>query len=200
MLSQIDYYYSIQPCLGERVSGDAVIVEEREKWVFMAIVDALGHGVKAHEVSRVARAYLEQYWSQDVRRTMQLLDRHLRDSLGAAVGLGVIDLETNQLTYTGVGNTVIRILRRQAKPAKSTQLYSAAGIVGSYIRDSAEQKIQLHSSDLILMYSDGIKERFDLQEYPSIFTDDVMTISKKLVRKYGKNYDDATCIALKFKM
>ena len=200
MLSQIDYYYSIQPCLGERVSGDAVIVEEREKWVFMAIVDALGHGVKAHEVSRVARAYLEQYWSQDVRRTMQLLDRHLQDSLGAAVGLGVIDLETNQLTYTGVGNTVIRILRRQAKPAKSTQLYSAAGIVGSYIRDSAEQKIQLHSSDLILMYSDGIKERFDLQEYPSIFTDDVMTISKKLVRKYGKNYDDATCIALKFKM
>ena len=200
MLSQIDYYYSIQPCLGERVSGDAVIVEEKEKWVFIAIIDALGHGVKAHEVSRVARTYLEQYWSQDVRRTMQLLDLHLQDSLGAAVGLGVIDLETNQLTYTGVGNTVIRILRRQAKPAHYSQPHSAAGIVGSYIPHPAEQKIQLHTSDLILMYSDGIKERFDLQEYPSIFTDDVMTISKKLVRKYGKNYDDATCIALKFKM
>ena len=198
MPSQIDYFYSIQPCRGERVSGDAAVVEQREQWVFVAIIDALGHGINANQVSCRARKYLAQYWSKDVCQTMQLLDRHLKGSLGAAVGLAAIDLETRQMFYTGVGNTVIRILRRQGRGSKP-KLYSTEGIVGSYIPHPIEQTIQLDKSDTILLYTDGVREHFTLKEYPLIFTDDVMTITRKVIRSYGKKYDDATCIALKFK-
>ena len=195
-----DYFYSIQPCLGQRVSGDAAVVEYTERWVFMAIIDALGHGAKAHQVSRLAKDYLEKYWSQDVCQTLQQLHHHLKGSLGAAVGLGAMDLATARFAYTGIGNTTIRILRRRDGESNSPRLYSAEGIVGSYIPHPVEQTAILDSADLILMYSDGVQEDFSLQNYPSIFTDDVMTISRKIVRKYGKNYDDATCIALKFQM
>ena len=193
---QIDYFYSIRPCLGERVSGDTAIVEQRDSLVAIAIIDALGHGRNAHVVARTAQKYLQTSWNDDVCRRMLHLHQHLKGSLGAAVGLAILDLETNQLSYTGVGNTVIRILT-QDRQDSSQRLYSAEGIVGGRIRHPTEQKIQLSPSDLVLLYTDGIKEHFNSQEYPQIFVDDVMTIAKKMVRSFGKNYDDATCIALR---
>ena len=195
---QIDYFYSIRPCLGERVSGDTAIVEQRDSLVTIAIIDALGHGHNASVVARIAQKYLQTGWDDDVCRTMLHLHQHLKGSLGAAVGLAILDLKTNQLSYTGVGNTVIRILSQQDRDG-SQRLYSAEGIVGGRIRHPTEQKIQLKQSDLVLLYTDGIKEHFSPQEYPTIFADDVMTIAKKMVRSFGKNYDDATCIALKIK-
>lgn len=199
MTEQIDYFYSIRPCLGERVSGDTAIVEQRDSLMAIAIIDALGHGHNAHVVARTAQKYLQTSWDDDVCRTMLHLHQHLKGSLGAAVGLTILDLETNQLSYTGVGNTVIRILSQQNRQDSSQRLYSAEGVVGSRIRHPTEQKIQLSQSDLVLLYTDGIKEHFSPQEYPTIFADDVMTVAKKMVRLFGKNYDDATCIALKIK-
>lgn len=198
MTEQIDYFYSIRPCLGERVSGDTAVVEQKGDLVAIAIIDALGHGKNAHVVARAAEDYLQKNWDDDVCHRMLHLHNHLKGSLGAAVGLAILDLETNQLSYTGVGNTVIRILHQQNKN-DSQRLYSTEGIVGDRISHPTEQKIQLGQSDLILFYTDGIKEHFSIQEYPTIFIDDVMTIAKKVVRLFGKNYDDATCIALKIK-
>ena len=149
-------------------------------------------------VARAAKDYLQQNWDDDVCHRMLHLHQHLKGSLGAAVGLATLDLSTNKLSYTGVGNTVIRILRPQDRDRHCLgRLYSAEGIVGGNIRSPTEQQIQLNPADLILFYTDGIKEHFTLQEYSAIFSDDVMTIAKKIVRLFGKNYDDATCIALK---
>ena len=198
MTEQIDYFYSIRPCLGERVSGDTAVVEQKDSFLAIAIIDALGHGKNASVVARAAEDYLQKNWDDDVCHRMLHLHQHLEGSLGAAVGLAILDLKTNQLSYTGVGNTVIRILRQQNKN-DSPRLYSTEGIVGDRISHSTEQKIQLGQSDLVLLYTDGIKEHFSIQEYPTIFIDDVMTIAKKVVRLFGKNYDDATCIALKIK-
>ncbi len=199
MLDQIDYFYLSRPCLGERVSGDIAMVEQREGLLFVAIIDGLGHGTEAHLVARTAKDYLQKIWNYDVCHTMLRLHEKLKGSLGAAVGLGILNLETKQLSYTGVGNTVMRIFREQNQQNCSKRLYSTDGIVGSNISSPVEQKLQLTKSDLILFYTDGIREHFSLEEYPLIFADDVMTIVGKFVRLFSKNYDDATCIALKYK-
>ena len=199
MLDRVDYFYLSRPCLGERVSGDIALVEQREQLLFVAIVDGLGHGTKANLVARTAKDYLQNIWNYDVCNTMLRLHEKLKGSLGAAVGLGILDLETNQLSYTGVGNTVVRIFRRQKQQNYSKRLYSTDGIVGSNIRYPVEQKLQLTKFDIILFYTDGIKEHFSLEEYPLIFADDPMTIVSKISRLFGKNHDDATCIALKYK-
>lgn len=197
MTEQIDYFYSIRPCIGERVSGDTAVVEQKDSLVAIAIIDALGHGNNAYLVACAAKDYLQKNWDDDVCHRMLHLHEHLKGSLGAAIGLATLDLETNRLSYTGVGNTVIRILRQQKQNDCLQRLYSIEGIVGGSIPRPTEQQIQLYPSDLILLYTDGIKEHFTLQEYSAIFSDDVMTIAKKIVRLFGKNYDDATCIALK---
>jgi len=198
MLDQIDYFYSNRPCLGERVSGDIAIVEQQEQLLFIGIVDGLGHGKNANLVARTAKDYLQKTWDSDVCQTMLRLHDQLKGSLGAAVGLGVINLETKQLSYTGVGNTVFKILRRQEQKSYTKRLYSTDGIVGTQIRQPVEQQLQLTKSDIILFYTDGIKEHFSLEEYPLIFVDDTMKIAKNLIQLFGKKYDDATCIALKY--
>ncbi len=198
MLDQVDYFYLTRPCLGERVSGDIAIVEQREQLLFIAIIDGLGHGTKANLVARTAKDYLQNIWNHDVCHTMLRLHEKLKGSLGAAVGLGILDLETKQLSYTGVGNTVVRIIRGQNQQNYSKRLYSTDGIVGSNIRHPVEQKLQLTKFDVILFYTDGIKEHFSIKEYPLIFSDDPMTIAGKIYHLFGKNHDDATCIALKY--
>ncbi|MGK7875310.1 MAG: SpoIIE family protein phosphatase [Xenococcaceae cyanobacterium] len=200
MLDKIDYFYLSRPCLGERVSGDIAMVEQREQLLFVAIIDGLGHGTNANLVARAAKDYLQKIWNYDVCNTMLRLHEKLKGSLGAAVGLGVLELETKQLYYTGVGNTVIRIFRRQNQQNCLKRLYSTDGIVGSNIRYPVEQKLQLTKSDIILFYTDGIREHFSLEEYPLIFADDVMKIASNFVRFFGKNHDDATCVALKYKL
>ncbi len=199
MLEQIDYFYSNRPCLGERVSGDIAIVEQQEQLLLVAIVDGLGHGKNANLVARTAKDYLQNTWDNDVCNTMLRLHEQLKGGLGAAVGLGVLNLETKQLSYTGVGNTVFKIFRRQDQKNCTKRLYSTDGIVGSHIRHPVEQNLQLTKSDIILFYTDGIKEHFSLEEYPLILVDDAMKIAKNLIRLFGKKYDDATCIALKYK-
>ena len=62
-----------RPCVGERVSGDTVVIEHRDNDLFLAIVDALGHGPQANAVANQAERFLRNHWSSNVLDTMQRL-------------------------------------------------------------------------------------------------------------------------------
>jgi serine phosphatase RsbU (regulator of sigma subunit) len=53
-----DYSSLIRPCAGEQLSGDMVVIQTLERGLFVAVVDVLGHGPKAHELTLVIQAYL----------------------------------------------------------------------------------------------------------------------------------------------
>ena len=55
MKSAVDCAFFIRPCRGERVSGDLIVVEERGDHVFLALIDALGHGPSAHAIAEVVK-------------------------------------------------------------------------------------------------------------------------------------------------
>ena len=56
----------IRPCPGHHVSGDAVVIRELDDGLFVAIVDVLGHGPEAHELTHVIDAYLTRYGSATI--------------------------------------------------------------------------------------------------------------------------------------
>ena len=66
MDESLEHSSLIRPCLGERVSGDAVVVRPLEHGLLAAIVDVLGHGPEAHELTLVIDAYLSRHGSSDV--------------------------------------------------------------------------------------------------------------------------------------
>jgi serine phosphatase RsbU (regulator of sigma subunit) len=183
-----------RPCIGERVSGDNALIEERNGFVFLAIIDVLGHGPNAHLLSLEIEKFLQENWTNNVTETLLKLHENFKGTLGAAAGLAVLEVETGELSYCGVGNTAIRVLGQ-----RSRRLVSTDGVLGSRMRTPLEQKLFLNASDVLLLYTDGIKDRFELSDYPQIVSESSSSIARNIVRRFEKVYDDATCIVLRYK-
>jgi serine phosphatase RsbU (regulator of sigma subunit) len=192
-IGDIDVASFARPCLGERVSGDTVVIEHRDEILFLAIVDALGHGPQANAVANQAERSLCNDWSGDVLDTLHRLHSALKGTIGAAAGLCVVDRVTREVRYAGVGNTVLRTFGSQA-----IRLVSADGIIGSRFRTPVVQAAPLNESGTILLYTDGVSDRFDVEQYPQIIYHSASAIARKIVGSFGKPYDDATCMAMRY--
>ena len=155
VLAEVDCAFFVRPCQGERVSGDTAVIERREDTVFLAIIDGLGHGKSAHQVARQAESFLRVSWSADVVATLLGLHEDLKQTEGAAAGLCVVELASGSLHYTGVGNTVIRTFG-----AREARLHSTAGTLGHQVRTPQKCDLRLREGDVLVLYSDGVKERF----------------------------------------
>jgi anti-sigma regulatory factor (Ser/Thr protein kinase) len=184
--------YFIRPCRGERVSGDIVIVDCRSGVIFLAIVDALGHGQSAHAIALVAARELRRSWTSDLTRTVERLHEALKGTDGAAAGLCVVNPQSRTANYVGVGNTVVRTLGR-----KERGIYSTPGTLGAQIRTPREQTLAIGPGDILVLFTDGVKERFELEDYPQLRYEGAKTIARTIVTRYGKDYDDAGCVALR---
>ena len=182
-----------RPCLGERVSGDAAVIEHRGDIIFLAMVDALGHGPQANAVANQAERFLRNGWNSDVLDTLHRLHLELKGTIGAGAGLCVVDRVTREVRYTGVGNTVFRTFGSQA-----SRLISTDGIIGSRFRTPTVQVAPLNESGIMLLYTDGVSDRFDVEQYPQIHYHSASAIAHKIVASFGKPYDDATCMAMRF--
>jgi anti-sigma regulatory factor (Ser/Thr protein kinase)/serine/threonine protein phosphatase PrpC len=183
-----------RPCRGEYVNGDLAMIERRDHLLMLAVIDGLGHGVEANAVSTRARDFLKSRWSEDVVGTMRLLHEALRGSLGAVGGIAVLNTHSGEVRFAGIGNIAYRLFGPRA-----TRLISMAGNLGHQIRSPRVQHHQLGEEDVAVMYSDGIKDRFDQEDYPQLRYQGAETIARTVVQRFGKPHDDATCIALRIK-
>jgi len=193
MADPLEHSSTIRPCLGERVSGDAVVIRPLETGLFAAIVDVLGHGPDAHELAVDIDSYLSQYGSDDIPGLMKRLHQHLKGSRGAAVGLCSIDAETGRVVYAGTGNTVLRRFG-----LADTRLVSQDGVLGQNMRTPRPQTLQLDVGDLLVLYTDGVKDRFTSDDYPALFHHAPKDVARTIVERFGKDHDDAACIAVRY--
>jgi serine phosphatase RsbU (regulator of sigma subunit) len=190
----LEHSSQIRPCRGERLSGDAVVIRPLEQGLFVAIVDVLGHGLEAHELTHVIEAYLARYGTSDVSGLMTRLHQHLKGTRGAAVGLCAIDATTGRIDYAGIGNTT---MRRFGKA--ETRLVSQDGVLGQNMRTPLPQTLQLEPGDLLVLYTDGVSDRFTSDDYPGVLSHAPKEVASNIVQRFGKDYDDAACIAVRYK-
>lgn len=188
----LEHASRIRPCLGEAVSGDTVIVQPLAQCLFVAIVDVLGHGPDAHALARVIEAYLARYADADVGGVMQRLHQHLKGTRGAAVGLCAIDTAGGQLDYVGVGNTSIRRFGET-----DTRLVSQDGVLGQNMRTPRCQTLELLAGDAIVLYTDGVSDRFTIADYPGVLRHHPRELTDNIVQRFGKDHDDAACVAVR---
>lgn len=189
----LEHASRVRPCPGEGVSGDAVVIRPLEGGLLVAIVDVLGHGPQAHELAIRVDAYLERYGSPDVAGLMTRLHQYLKGTRGAAVGLCAFDTSKGSIEYAGTGNTVLRRFGQ-----KDTRLVSRDGVLGQNMRTPHAQTLALTPGDLVVMHSDGVRDHFSSDDYPGMLhqtTEDVVSV---LIDRFGKDYDDAACIAVRY--
>jgi serine/threonine protein phosphatase PrpC len=66
------------------------------------------------------------------------------------------------------------------------------------MRSPLEQSLTVENSDVVILTTDGVKENFDPEDYPQMHSQKAITIARNIVQRFGKSYDDATCIVLRW--
>ena len=193
-MSRIDYHLVKRALtLRETDCGDTGVIKEFNGQCFLALVDVLGHGSEAYDVALIAQKYLEQNYGNELVDVVQGLHACLKGTRGAVAAVCRLDTKSGELIYVGIGNITVRVLG-----PRTSRFVSGDGIIGYQITTPREQKLKLFAGDVLVMYSDGIKEHFDLSESPGILTGTAKSIAGGLLNQFGKNNDDASCIALRY--
>jgi serine phosphatase RsbU (regulator of sigma subunit) len=182
-----------RPCLSERVSGDVVIAVAMEVKLLVVLIDVLGHGAEAHGLATEMGGYVSKHPVTVPSIMIENLHRAFKGSRGAVAGCAVLDARSHGITYAGVGNPSFRIL----SSSRSMTLPVTDGIIGREIRTPRDHSAQLLAKDLLIGCSDGVAESFQVTDYPQIFSHGVQSIVRSVVRRFGKDYDDASCLVVR---
>ncbi len=178
-----------RPYPGETVSGDACFVGEYEDRTLIGVVDGLGHGQGAALVAQKAIHHLEEHYRDGLVEIIQGCHETLRGTRGVVMGLALVDPQRSILTYAGVGNICIRVVG-----AKSVSLISANGIVGDVLPKIREEKVTYSPGDLVIIHSDGVSARFNLDDYPGLVQKEPQQIADTIARDFAREYDDAIIV------
>jgi negative regulator of sigma-B (phosphoserine phosphatase) len=173
--------------------GDIGLIKESDGETFLALVDVLGHGKAAHDVAVLAKEYLEVNHRENLTKLMEGLHECLKGTRGAVAAFCRLDLITGELRYTGMGNITVRVLG----PSDS-KFIPRDGILGYTISTPKEETQKLSAGDVLLMYSDGIREHLNASECSQLLFGDAKAIATDLIGQFSKGTDDASSIVLRY--
>ncbi|HTJ93613.1 MAG TPA: ATP-binding SpoIIE family protein phosphatase [Pararobbsia sp.] len=192
------------PYPGETVCGDAWTVLGDERGLTTLVIDGLGHGPDAH---RAAKAGIEVVHTHRGRSPGELIERMhdaLRPTRGAAAAVARIDFASGRVTFAGVGNISASVHGAQdgtvpadATIARSRQLVSHNGIVGHTVRKIQEFEAAWSRNAMLVMHSDGVATRWQIEHYPGLANRSASLIAAMLYRDFARGRDDATVVVTK---
>jgi anti-sigma regulatory factor (Ser/Thr protein kinase) len=175
---------------GESVCGDTWAVRDRPDGVsLILVVDGLGHGPAAADVAREAvRLFLDDSPGAPAEM-IERLHRGLRPTRGAAASVVAINPAREHLVHAGIGNVagvVVHGARRS--------LVSHNGILGHSVRHIQEFTYPWPPGSTLILHSDGVTSRWDLDSYPGVMRHHPAIIAGVLYRDFRRPHDDATVV------
>jgi len=189
----MDYFIAKKPFNNDIYCGDTGTVKKFDDKLFIGIIDVLGHGKKAHKAALICDDFLERNYRHDLVETMKGLHEHIRGIRGAVGALCLLELKTGVLRFVGVGDTNVITFGRN-----NTRFVSRSGVIGDLMPPLREDKIKIFEGDLLVLYTDGVKTYFDLEEHPEMLKDGAKAIATFVIERFGRETDDALCIVVKY--
>lgn len=189
---EIEYAYILKSLMGGiEYCGDLIYTKEYDDKYFFAAIDVLGHGSDARKLAIKIQLYLDIHYEEDLIDIMTGLHKNILGSRGAVASLCLID-NTGQLQHVGIGNISVRI-----KGSELIRLISRDGIIGYGTVKPNLSEISLKIGDIVLLYSDGIQNRFRWDDCKDLLSKSAESLASGILNRYQKNDDDASCLAIK---
>ncbi|MEM5790131.1 MAG: SpoIIE family protein phosphatase [Syntrophobacteraceae bacterium] len=180
---------AIRPLRGEKECGDAAGYWVNGTTTTLAIIDGLGHGKHAETAAKAAINYIQGHLDNDLAEIVSGCNEAIRTTRGVALGISRINELTGELSYLGVGNT-----RAMVVGQKTSRLSGNYGIVGDNYANLLVEKAYLCSGDLALLYTDGIKEYFDLSAFGETPAVDLDSLTSWIIENWALERDDAAAL------
>jgi len=179
------------PKPGETVCGDNYFYSVKGNSLRLALSDGLGHGKEANiAANRTLQVFKDNLVAAPEQQIRQIHEES-RKTRGAVMFVMHLDITNRQLTYCGVGNIAAKLI--SVNKAKSLVSYN--GIVGHSIPNrTSNHMIPWNSNDVLIIHSDGVVSRWELQKYPSILKNDPVIIAAVIYKDFCRKNDDVTVI------
>src|SRR5262249_28068551 len=127
---------------------------------------------------------------QNVADLIDAMHGPLRSTRGAAVAAALIKEASHVGDFCGVGNVACRTLVAD----KPRSLMSQNGILGHQMRKLQVFQFAFPTPSMLIMHSDGIGTRWNLDDYPALLSKHPALIAAVLYRDHRRGQDDATVV------
>jgi serine phosphatase RsbU (regulator of sigma subunit) len=194
-IGPIEWAAARRPLPGEEVCGDfPIALDVSGTAALFGVVDGLGHGSAAETAALRAAEVVDRCRTEPPDVLLQLCHRGLADTRGAAMTLARIDLETDTLSWIGIGNVTADLAAKTPGGVRiRASALLAGGIVGYRIPHALDtHQVPIGPGDLLVIATDGILEDHlaDID-----FALPAMAIAEHILDAYSRESDDALVLA-----
>jgi anti-sigma regulatory factor (Ser/Thr protein kinase) len=176
---------------GETECGDAWRLAQRDRETALVVIDGLGHGSQAAAASARAADVFGQAPFDAPRLLIERMHQALNGTRGAAAACALVN-ERQALVYAGIGNIYGHLLNA----GKSRGLVSHSGTLGFQAQRVQQFDYSSEGSIMLIMHSDGLSGRWDLDDHPGLRQRHPAVIAAVLYREHGRVRDDATVVVI----
>jgi anti-sigma regulatory factor (Ser/Thr protein kinase) len=180
------------PKPGQDESGDNWAVARQAGRSLVLVVDGLGHGPEAASAAREAVKVFQANLMLSPAAIIEITHAALRSTRGAA--LAVVELNSNQsIKFSGIGNIAGMVFSGEQRH----HFPSHNGIVGHQLSKIQEFIYPWTGKILLILHSDGLGTRWNLDAYPGLNERHPSLIAGVLYRDFQRGYDDVTVVVAK---
>lgn len=176
---------------GEQLCGDGAAIREKSNCFKIFLGDGLGHGADAHAAVQKAIQVFKEGPDDQPLAQIRSIHGAVKKTRGLVGTAATYFYKEKKWHICGVGN----IATRMQGTLSSKNCLSYNGIIGMNIPTSMKALELDHAhGQLLIMCSDGIKTRWDLQKYPGILRLDLSFIAAALYKDFGRKTDDMSLV------
>lgn len=185
------------PKPGEVKCGDGFYVKTYQDYTKILVGDGLGHGAEAEKAVKEAITMFKICIERTCFESLRFIHQNVKKTRGLVATVAILNHKERKWSICGIGNIQTRIV----SPVTLKNYMSYNGVVGLNIPNSLkDQESTLEKGQMMILCSDGIKTRWDLNKYPGIFKYDLSIITATIFKDFARKTDDMSIMAVKYNL
>lgn len=182
----------VEPLPGEPVCGDAWAFDIGDGKPTLLAVDGLGHGPAAGAAAQVAVLAFHERPKEDCSRLVEEIHIALAPTRGAAVAVARLDPAERAVRFVGIGNIAGAVI----SGGVVRRMVSHSGTAGHVAPRVREFSYPYDGVTTVVLHSDGLSNKWDLQSYPGLAVSHPSLIAGVLFRDFRCERDDASIVVM----
>jgi anti-sigma regulatory factor (Ser/Thr protein kinase) len=178
------------PAPGQVECGDDFGADASSTSAQVLVVDGLGHGPEAAKAASTAVRVFNARRNAQPEQLLTEMHVALKATRGAAAAYAMVDLTTQVVRFTGVGN-VHGIV---AWPGGARHLVTQNGTLGSQLGRVHVYEYPWHMGASLVMHTDGLTSQLDTRAFPGLHSKHPTLMAAVLYRDFLRGRDDATVV------
>lgn len=182
---------------GETKCGDGYSVIKSGAKLKLFLGDGLGHGEHAHEaVNKAIASFKALEKEPDPTEILKKMHEDVKKTRGLVASVVIINTKDKTIRTCGIGNITTGIYNGII--LKNNMPYN--GIVGLNIpRTINSSEMILEKYQTLVLYSDGIKTRWDLSQYTGLLKHSPVVIAAMIYKENARKTDDMSVLVARVK-